>query len=266
MPNKCSPTNGTVANHREVGPNLIVESRYTANARIHEHQHEHAYVGFILNGAVTEFSTGGSHNCGPGSVVVRPSGMRHHDRIGPDGARVMVVSIRNPGLERVFDDTRLFETGPVTGIAARIRRELSTSDSASDMMLNGLLLELAGIVKRDGMLARSACKTPPSWLVRARERLLDECLSPPSLTELAEDAGVHPDHLSRTFKQVYKMLPGELVRSRRLDWSVQKLLEDDSPLSVIAIEAGFADQSHFSRAFKQRFGVPPGRFRRRKAL
>jgi AraC-like DNA-binding protein len=40
-----------------------------------------------------------------------------------------------------------------------------------------------------------------------------------------------------------------------------ELLKRDLPLAEIAISCGFYDQSHFSRAFKRRFGLSPARFR-----
>ena len=60
--------------------------------------------------------------------------------------------------------------------------------------------------------------------------------------------------------------PGESVgsyaRNIRLDWAARRLVSSDDPLARVACEAGFADQSHFTRAFSRRFGVAPGRYRR----
>jgi AraC family transcriptional regulator len=46
----------------------------------------------------------------------------------------------------------------------------------------------------------------------------------------------------------------------RLEWAAARLSEERS-LAQIALEAGFADQSHFTRAFRRHFGVTPGRYR-----
>jgi len=42
--------------------------------------------------------------------------------------------------------------------------------------------------------------------------------------------------------------------------------ESDEPLSVIATDAGFSDQSHMTRIFKQLTGYPPGDHRRKVRL
>jgi AraC-like DNA-binding protein len=36
----------------------------------------------------------------------------------------------------------------------------------------------------------------------------------------------------------------------------------NQPLAALALEAGFADQSHFTRSFRRRTGLPPGKYRR----
>jgi AraC family transcriptional regulator len=55
---------------------------------------------------------------------------------------------------------------------------------------------------------------------------------------------------------------GEYVRRERLDWAVAQLTTTDTPVATVAAEAGFADQSHFTRAFKRHTGLTPGRYRR----
>jgi len=47
---------------------------------------------------------------------------------------------------------------------------------------------------------------------------------------------------------------------RRLDFTRELLAQDRSPVEV-ALEAGFADQAHFTRIFKATFGITPARYR-----
>jgi AraC family transcriptional regulator len=51
------------------------------------------------------------------------------------------------------------------------------------------------------------------------------------------------------------------ARGLRLDWAAQRLVEGDCTLAEVAAQAGFADQSHFTRAFREYAGVTPGRYR-----
>jgi AraC-like DNA-binding protein len=54
---------------------------------------------------------------------------------------------------------------------------------------------------------------------------------------------------------------GEYYRRRRLEAGRARLANPDLPLSRVAFEVGFADQSHFTRTFKQYTGMSPGQYR-----
>jgi AraC family transcriptional regulator len=73
---------------------------------------------------------------------------------------------------------------------------------------------------------------------------------------------VHPAHLSRAFRTYFKVSVGSYVRRLRLDWAREELARSTTSLATVALAAGFADQSHFTRAFKRHTGLTPQRFRR----
>jgi AraC-like DNA-binding protein len=58
------------------------------------------------------------------------------------------------------------------------------------------------------------------------------------------------------------MTIAEYVRMLRLDWAAARVAKSEEPLSAIALRAGYADQSHFTRAFKRRTGLTPAQYRR----
>jgi AraC family transcriptional regulator len=142
-------------------------------------------------------------------------------------------------------------------IALRIARELEAPDAFTPLAVEGLVLELTVANAR-----RSTRSTqPPRWLASVCE-LLDARLSDtPTLQELGEVAGVHPAHVARAFRLHYGESVGAYTRRRRLEWAAVELIRTDTPLASLSFSAGFADQSHFTRAFKLFAGMPPGRFR-----
>jgi AraC family transcriptional regulator len=47
----------------------------------------------------------------------------------------------------------------------------------------------------------------------------------------------------------------------RVEWAAAEILSGHRSLAEIAAEAGFADQSHFTRVFRRQVGVTPGEYR-----
>lgn len=101
----------------------------------------------------------------------------------------------------------------------------------------------------------------PERLQRVRDYVeahLDEGIS---LTVLADIACLSPYHFSRSFKQAAGVGPQRYVMQRRLERAKNLMRRTHEPLALIAQEAGFAGQSHFTIAFRREIGVTPGRFR-----
>jgi transcriptional regulator GlxA family with amidase domain len=83
--------------------------------------------------------------------------------------------------------------------------------------------------------------------------------SPPGVRQLAATVGMSPRHLARLFVGETGLTPTAFIRDAQLIQSRLLISTTRRPLSHIAIETGFADAAHFSRAFRRRFGVPPSR-------
>lgn len=81
------------------------------------------------------------------------------------------------------------------------------------------------------------------------------------LGELAELAGMSESHFSRTFKAAMRMPPMRFVLTRRVDAAKARLLDRGQSLVMVALQCGFASQSHFTTAFKQLAGVTPAAYR-----
>ncbi|MBI4501682.1 MAG: helix-turn-helix transcriptional regulator [Gemmatimonadetes bacterium] len=107
---------------------------------------------------------------------------------------------------------------------------------------------------------------PPAWLERVRERLHSEFEQPPSLEQLAGDAGVHPIHVAKAFRHHYGCTVGEYIRQRRLEVACHRLATTDISVSRIAHNTGFADHSHFARTVKRYLGEAPTSFRQAFAI
>lgn len=83
-----------------------------------------------------------------------------------------------------------------------------------------------------------------------------------SLEEFARLCHRSVSSFKRDFKKFYNVSPGKWLLNKRLEYSALLLKNSDSSITQIVFECGFEDLSHFSRAFKEKFGVSPLNFRK----
>ncbi len=82
-----------------------------------------------------------------------------------------------------------------------------------------------------------------------------------TVDEIAKIADLSVSQLDRRFKQLFQMTPQQYVIRVRVHEATRRLLETDHALGVIALETGFYDQAHFTRAFKALMGCSPSAYR-----
>jgi len=82
------------------------------------------------------------------------------------------------------------------------------------------------------------------------------------IDELAALVRMSPSHFTRSFNRSVGLTPHRYVIQCRVGKARELLTTTDLPLTEIALNIGFSDQSHFSRRFQEFVGMPPGAFRR----
>lgn len=86
-----------------------------------------------------------------------------------------------------------------------------------------------------------------------------------TVTEAAAACGLTQITFERAFRHSTGMTPHQWLISRRIDVAMGLMVECELPLAYIAIDAGFADQSHFTHTFTRRVGASPSTWRRYRA-
>lgn len=81
------------------------------------------------------------------------------------------------------------------------------------------------------------------------------------ISEFAEIANRSNASFRRDFKTYYHTTPGKWLTNRRLEKAKLLLKSSNKLISDITVDCGFKNVSHFSRIFKERFGVSPSEYR-----
>ena len=87
-----------------------------------------------------------------------------------------------------------------------------------------------------------------------------------SLDVLARQIGFSPYHFARLFRQTMGESPHQFVLRQRIERAQHLLKEADVPLAHIALECGFANQSHLSLVFKRHLGLTPRAYRQDRQI
>ncbi len=81
----------------------------------------------------------------------------------------------------------------------------------------------------------------------------------PTIAEAAGSLDASPTRVAKAFSDTFGIAPHAYLTGRRLEAARSMILEG-RPLADVALDAGFADQAHLTRRFKEFLGVTPGRF------
>lgn len=82
------------------------------------------------------------------------------------------------------------------------------------------------------------------------------------VSEAAEACGMSPSRFHTVFGQTMNMSFGKFSLRARLSFAARQLLTTDRPISAIAAETGFADDSHLHHCFAKQYGQTPSAYRR----
>ena len=196
-----------------------------------------------------------------GEALYRPARQAHTDRYDVPTGCVVVLLPDDAGLPRIADAFVARPAG-LADVARALVAEMAAGDTAAMLVREGLALAATTLaLQRRPLVERGA----PAWLRGVAERLAEPAGATPTLSELARTAGRDPAHLAESFRRAYGQSIGTTLRRFRLERARADLARDPQrTLAEVALQAGFADQSHFTRHFRRLFGVTPGQYRRRR--
>ena len=261
---------GAVKRSRLVAGITLAETAYAGGLEVAAHAHPTLLFCSMLSGAMTELRGPKGILLPTGTLLVHPDHEPHAHRFHEDGARMFIMQLGTGWAERMasFGVTRPtvpsdLHRSRANAIVGDIYSEFRTGDQASGLSIEGFALALLGELTRAQVTAERS-GTPP-WLERATELLHSSAGESVDMAAIAHEVGVHPVHLARSFRERFGATMGDYLRRLRVERARTQLLSTNTPLTQIALDAGFADQAHFTRVFKKLVGVTPGAYRAAQA-
>ncbi len=245
----------------------------TADYRRHvfpPHAQDTVVLGLVERGQIEVASRAISMTVAEGDVLFIPAGVVHEAHSTSDDPwtyRALYLSsaqwddvCASAGLGEVGAAARVLSDGAAHALLAGLHARLSESRE-TEVVCRSQLGAIARLVHAEERVAGEPHPAVAEKLDRVRG-MLDQELGPRlSLSDMARQAGLSRFHFLRAFTRAFGVTPYAYAINRRV-LDARRLLVQGRPISMAALEAGFADQAHLTRVFLKTIGVTPGEFQR----
>lgn len=254
----------------------FIEARAIADGRevcYARHSHAHFSIGAITAGRSTYLNEQAHCEISAGTVVLMNPGDVHAcNPIDDQPWSYVMLYVETPWLTDLQHQL---------GFSAELEFRRFSATQVQDPKLFGDLLGLYEILvddQQDALCKHSAAveffsdlqlrlnpvqtplREPNLKLERAAEFIREHCTDMLSLDAICTAAQLSPSYLIRAFKQHYGMTPHAFLINQRIQFA-RECLRSGQLIADVALEAGFADQAHFQRVFKQHLAATPGQYR-----
>jgi AraC family transcriptional regulator len=154
----------------------------------------------------------------------------------------------------------------VTSLVLSMRSEIQSGCSNGRLYAEALSVALATRLRAQYSHEQGADREfertlSPTQVRRVCEYIQTNLASDFGVAELAHQVNLSPHHFSMLFKHALGIPPHRYVLQERIREAQRQLAGSRMDISQLALQLGFSDQSHFSRAFRKMTGTTPKRYR-----
>lgn len=229
------------------------------------HRHDDAHFVLVLSGTYISSALHAPPRSPAPTLIFNPAGTTHRDRFVDGKGSFMTVSLDSgllagaQELQAAQESATVLRDAASAAAAFRLAREIGCGGDAA--LLEAGAWEMLASLHQAAQRSRPAL---PPWAYRAYEAVMDMAGGRHlRIADVAAALGVHPVHLARVFREAWGCSPGDLLRWRRVEQASGLLRRRELSMAEVALTAGFADQSHMTRAFQARYGMTPTLYRHR---
>ena len=122
-----------------------------------------------------------------------------------------------------------------------------------------------GLAQAEPTVERKRGQLPPRQLKRVIDHIEEHCSRPIRLQELADLTGLSTAHFCSAFKASTGVPPHKWQMRVRVERAKSLLAGSDVTLAAAAVMAGFSDQAHLTRVFRQIVGTTPAAWLRNQS-
>ena len=246
------------------------------------HMHHSAELVLSQNGTLTITAQNSAIDVHAGEyLVVFPNVLHKADVMGPEPCRMLQMHFNREGLTPALSEEKMgvpdgfllelalekrrFLKGKATDQLAAcisgLREELARPQAGKERMLDCYMKQLFILLSRDlkNDSGTPLCRNP--HLIHASLYIGSHCTEKITVASVAEEVRVSARYLTRLFQEQLGLGVAAYIAEMRISRSIDFMFRNPGyPLSQLALDMGFSSQQHFSRVFKEKMGVSPGKY------
>nr|WP_205190929.1 MULTISPECIES: AraC family transcriptional regulator [unclassified Burkholderia] len=240
-----------------------------------KHTHDTFSVGAIVGGTSTYVNGATNEHVGRGVlVVIDPEQVHACNPYGADAWAYRMVYVDVSWLARLQHSLGRDPNSDFHGFSQKLteRRDLfaqfggfyrtlvapGVDPLGKESAAVGFFTALHGALDRE--LPGPRAGDDNARLARAADYIAAHCREGVTLDAICAAADLSPSYLIRAFNARYGMTPHAFLIDRRVQYGRTELRRG-RPIADVALDAGFADQAHFQRAFRRIAAATPGQYR-----
>ncbi|UJH67952.1 helix-turn-helix domain-containing protein [Allomuricauda sp. SCSIO 65647] len=250
---------GQVQKMRALSGFTLSRTDHGQHMKVPKHEHEHPYISLLLHGLYHEQSIISEHDIKTGSSLFRPKGFEHKNEIGSHNSFCFNIEI-----EKGFPDKKhyskiadymQFERNNLEIYKIYFGFQNDFSDELLTLMVEENLHLLFQHQYAENVSGRA------HWVGKIKKEIRFHPEKMYRIDEISHSVHLHPNYFVRKFKEKTGFTLGEFLLRQRISRGIDLMLHSSKPLTEIAVESGFYDQSHFIRHFRRFFGTTPSHYR-----
>ena len=221
------------------------------------HSHRNAYLSILLSGLYSETTVDSQQMVAPSNFLYRPARYKHKNQFITDRTKCLNIEFSSEWFEKHDINSKKIQPKikSIQNHPLVLRLLIDFLKHRKIDFFEELLKQF--VVSEEKVT--SSLRNP--WLHKLIQILDNEVEKSHSLTTLSERVFVHPNYMSRVFKENLGVTIGQYQMERKIKSATKKLFVEKNSIAQIASDCGFFDESHFIRTFKACNRITPHQFR-----
>lgn len=221
------------------------------------HAHSNSYLSILLSGLYSEVTSDSQRIISPCNILYRPAHYKHKNQFITDKTSCFNIEFSPEWFDKHDISSKKIkpQIKEIQNYPFVLRLLIDFLQHRKIDFFEELLIQLLTSEEK----VRNPLRKP--WLNKLVRILDNEVEEKHSLKTLSERVFIHPNYMSRVFKEQVGVTIGQYQMGKKIKSATKKLFIEKNSIVQIALDCGFFDESHFIKTFKAYHKITPHQFR-----